>query len=102
MRRHEGDVTKLPKWAQSKIRVLEMRLKEAHEELAEGDEASNTILNPYSGALARKLGVSPSVAFLVAGGEIRCRVDGGVLDVLVIGRDTAIHPLSGNHFQVRA
>lgn len=43
-----GDVAKLPKWAQDHVRVLRMRLQEAHERLADGPEDSNVIADPYS------------------------------------------------------
>ena len=99
-RRHEGDVTKLPKWAQSKIRVLEMRLREAQEALAYGPEDSTTWLDPYS-TTPRPFG-DATVSFKVDGGDIRCRVERGNLDVLVVGHQATIRPLSGNHFEVRA
>jgi len=59
----EEDVTKLPKWAQSKIRVLEMRVRELRAKLAEGPEGADTFADPYADE-ARPLGKSTRIEFV--------------------------------------
>jgi hypothetical protein len=61
------DLTKLPKWAQSRIRVLEMNLEHAKEKLAAGPENSNTFADRFYQEGARPLGQDTKITFMMDG-----------------------------------
>lgn len=57
----KGDVTKLPNWAQERIALLEMRLKEANRKI---DELSNTGVDPEGPSVhvgVRDSGLTPLI-----------------------------------------
>ena len=59
-----GDVTRLPKWAQRRIEVLERALAYERAKLAQGPEGSMAFADPHSEA-PRPLGPRPHIRFLV-------------------------------------
>lgn len=83
------DLTKLPKWAQRKIRVLESDLAAAKAKLNDGPDGSRVILDPYSD-FARPVG-DPLVRFQYLDGQyIDVGFRGDVLtasagDMLLVG-----------------
>ena len=64
----DGDVTKLPKWAQTRIHNLERELAYWQEKFAEGPEGSRAFADPYSDA-PRPLGNDPHVRFATDDGR---------------------------------
>jgi hypothetical protein len=58
-------MTRLPKWAQRRIEVLEMRVKELRARLAVGPEASNTFADPHTDS-PRPLGEGTIVRFVLS------------------------------------
>lgn len=82
------NVEKLPKWAQDRIRVLEMRVAEAAAREATGPEDSNTFANPYGdmteGSAATPLGKDELIRFVIDGDKRKhfdVRLDGHELQV---------------------
>ena len=63
-------MTKLPKWAQRRIEVLERDLEYAHQQLSAGPEDSNVFADPYSDTL-KPLGKDVSVEFVLREGDDR-------------------------------
>jgi hypothetical protein len=95
------DITKLPRWAQDRISLLERDLADAREQLMAGEADSDTIANPNSEA-PRPLGRGASVQFGTERWQkftVRLR-ENGTLDVM--GDDMIwVHPQAGNVVVIR-
>ena len=75
------DVTKLPRWAQSRIQKLERDVDYYQRKLSAGPENSDTFADAYSDA-RRPLGPGTIVEFRLPEGRVRIRTDEhGYLDV---------------------
>ncbi len=94
-----NDTTKLPKWAQSRISVLERDLAYERERLMEGPEDSNTFADPYATA-PRPLGKDTHIEFRLDGGKVSARIENGNLFLLASGGRVKIQPHSSNTFTV--
>jgi hypothetical protein len=103
MRRHEGDVTKLPKWAQVEIRRLERDLEAAYEKISTGPEDSRIIANPNSAA-PTPLGTTTLIQFSLGehwGEKIEVYLEGDAV-VLRGGDGLTIQPWAGNVIKLRS
>lgn len=78
-----GDVSKLPKWAQTEIQRLERNLESANARLNTGPEDSDTFADPYFEESTRPLGRGTMIQFgEERGRRFRVRIDkDGRLDV---------------------
>lgn len=95
---------RLPKWVRDDLRILRMRLREAHEQLTAGPEDSRASADPYSDH-PRPLGTRPHVAFEVEDDASRhyisVQLRRGEQKLHVYGtRSVVIRPESGNTFTV--
>lgn len=97
-----GDVTKLPKWAQSEICRLERDLATAYEKLTAGPEDSNTFADPY-GEAERPLGDSPNIVFKWGDRHterITVRLEGESLSIQG-GDQIMVHPRASNSVYIK-
>jgi hypothetical protein len=60
----DHDLTKLPKWAQTEIETLRMRVAERDARLAVGPEDSTVFMDPYAD-VPKPLGDDPTIEFAV-------------------------------------
>lgn len=94
-----GDVTKLPKWAQQRIEVLERDLERAHKQLAEGPADSRIFADPY--IHNRPLGEDEIIRFhLREGFHIDARLRGERLEIHGV-EQFVVAPRSSNVIEVR-
>lgn len=102
MKPSEGNITKLPKWAQTRITVAERQVEELRRALAVGPDASDTFVTQLHYATEDKpLGRGPSIRFDFGDHEwVHVRVEHGALDVNA-SRPVTIEPRASNTFLVR-
>ncbi len=107
--RMDHDVSRLPKWAQDRIRVLEIdkaRWKQSAQQVADGE--SNVYLRDYTGdgEFRRALPQNSHVIFVVEDGSIEVGFRDGTLDVRTEGlganQRLAVFPVSSNVIEVAA
>lgn len=97
----QDNLDKLPKWAQTEISVLQLRLDEAKKEIARRDEnpESNTILgSPYSfkGEPIVYLRENQQITFKLPKGHLTVRIERDFLDINTNGGDFVIKPSASN------
>ena len=104
----DGDITKLPKWAQSRIQRLERDIAFYQERLAEGPENSDTFAEPYA-TPPRPLGRETTVELRLGdnGEAIHVRTERdtrGRRSVYVYGSNMhlSVQPLSSNTLRIVA
>lgn len=103
------DLSKLPKWAQNRITLLERNVEHLKAKLNAGPEDSDTIADPY-GSAPRPLGKGTTVHFVVPKDQLGIQGSGnyysvrlnkdGVLEVGSGMSELDIHPRSSNGFDV--
>lgn len=101
----KGDITKLPKWAQSEIKRLNNNVESLSARLAAGPEDSDTFADPYA-ETPRPLGQGTTVEFRLSDGDawgnrIRVRAKKGALYVLG-GDGIAVFPQSSNTLVIKS
>lgn len=100
------NVKDLPKWAQSEIRILQMRLSEAKAELTrikENTESNTIVGNPYvfQDEPIQYLRDNQSVSFILEKGYIQARIKDGHLSIHSSGEgDLTIRPVVSNSIQL--
>jgi hypothetical protein len=100
------NVADLPKWAQSEIRVLQMRLKEAKDELhriKENPETNTLLDHPHSlqGHEKQYLKDNQRVYFLLEKGYIQAGIEQGYLNIHTSGEgELNIRPHVSNAIQL--
>jgi hypothetical protein len=103
MRQTVEDISRLPKWAQTKIRVLEMRLEESAARIRQIDglEETNVFMDGGMGE-DRRLPKDTRILFKLPGrmSSLYCRIDKGRLYVQSAGASVRIAPASANSFHV--
>ena len=103
MREAKEDLSRLPKWAQNRISVLEMRLDEsaARTRQMDGLEETNVYMDGGIGE-DRRLPKDTRILFKLPGrmSDLYCRIDKGRLYVQSNGSSVRIAPSSGNSFYV--
>lgn len=95
----EQDLSKLPKWAQRKIEVAEMREKEYTHYLAQlaGQEETNVFMRRvFEGVPLPK---DSTIVFRLPSGSITCFLRGDELELYADSAMT-IHPKGGNSISV--
>jgi hypothetical protein len=96
------DVTKLPKWAQDHITVLERDLAHWKAKASDGPEGADTFVR-YYGTDDKPLGTEPTILFVLDGREagLQVRKEGGVLLVSSIDGAVGVQPQSSNVVRIR-
>lgn len=99
----EPDVTRLPKWAQRRLEVLEADLADARSRLAAGPEDSDTFADPYRD-VPRPLGRGTMIRFGdVEGGAFHVNFEDGQLRIQfssLRSRGLVVLPESSNSVRV--
>jgi len=99
----------LPKWAQSEISILQMRLKESKQEILRMTEnpVSNTVLGSnyeFQGEKIKYLTNNQRISFIFPNGTIEAVINGDVLEIrashLESRSDMLIKPIVSNSFEV--
>ncbi len=96
------NINDLPKWAQSEIKVLQMRLREAKGELDRINEnpESNTILgsdSPMRGEQIKYLKKDQRITFILPNGRISAKVENDYVEIYAIGiGDLYVRPKVSN------
>lgn len=107
MSTEEEKFARLPKWAQARIEVLEMRLREANERLSIGPEDSDTFADPYEHQTTKPLGTGALIRFALDGlpaKDCRQHLDARLQDglLLIRGSDSIrLFPQSSNVVQIQ-
>jgi hypothetical protein len=102
------DLTKLPKWAQTLIAVLESDIRYLKAKVEAGPENSNTFADPHADP-PRPLGQSPNIQFMLGRDDLRQYIQAriqqdhnGTPYVYIMGGDSiVIEPQSSNTVRLR-